>query len=275
MPTLKYLDPITGTYKPVSGSPGPSPTPPPPSGVWGTPPLDTDTYGSSSLTGREIYVDSAGKLRAKPDVIAAHLVTDLAPSYPSGTSVMYVPSADAANWPGGGSGRLVVTHNTGNGVISQWCYYWSATSTKAWYRNGTSTGWSPWVRAIDFTDTISGGAASTILVANATNFTLTNSYVLVKNGVAYFTIVGTMKVASSAPGTTGDITNLGLGTMATEYFPAGSTSQQYAATSTGSGRPLNGYVLGGSGTLGIASIGGSAALAIGETVSLAGSYPLL
>jgi hypothetical protein len=37
------------------------------SGVWGVAPLDTATYGSNSLVGREVYVDSAGQLRSRPD----------------------------------------------------------------------------------------------------------------------------------------------------------------------------------------------------------------
>lgn len=114
------------------------------SGVWAAPPLDV--YGANTLIGREIYLDSAGKLRARPEEVTGKKPTDLAPTWPAGTSIFYVPNADAALWPGGSQ---VVTHKTNNGVIAQWCYMWSSATTRAWYRNGTATAWSPWVTVAD------------------------------------------------------------------------------------------------------------------------------
>ena len=61
------------------------------SGSWGTPPLDK--YGTDSLQGQPIYLDVNSQLRAKPDTITGKLVTDLAPAYPSGTSVQYISNA--------------------------------------------------------------------------------------------------------------------------------------------------------------------------------------
>jgi hypothetical protein len=114
----------------------------PPSGVWGAAPLDAASYGTDSLVGRETYIDTAGKLRSKPDIITGRLVTDLATAYPPGTSVMYIGNADKANWPGG---QVLVTHKTSNNVIAQYCYNWSGVTSKSWYRNGTSSAWAPWV----------------------------------------------------------------------------------------------------------------------------------
>ena len=117
----------------------------PPSGTWGTAPLDAATYGSDSLVGRETYVDSAGKLRARPEIIPAPLVTALPTAYPVGMSVMYVGAADGANWPTAGSG-VATTFKTSNNVALQYIALSSATATKAWMREGIATGWGPWVQ---------------------------------------------------------------------------------------------------------------------------------
>ena len=114
----------------------------PVSGSWGTPPLDA--FGTNSLNGDEVYLDVDSKLRSRPQLIAGRLVTDLAPLYPTGTSIMYIAGSDSANWPGG---SMLVTHKTSNNVIAQWCHYFSGVHTRAWFRNGTSTAWSPWVVA--------------------------------------------------------------------------------------------------------------------------------
>lgn len=130
------------------------------SGVWGTAPLDT--YGSNDLVGREVYIDSMAQLRARPEEVSGKKPTDLSPTWPAGTSIFYIPNADAALWPGG---SLVVTHKTINNVIAQWCYLWSAATTKSWYRNGTSTAWSPWVTVaedsgwVNFTSALTSGFA--------------------------------------------------------------------------------------------------------------------
>jgi hypothetical protein len=157
------------------------------SGIWGTAPLDSALYGSNSLIGREVYVDSAGQLRGKPEQIAGRTPTDLAAVYPAGTSLYYIPAANIADWPGG---QLLVTHKTSNNVIAQWCYYWSAVSSKSWYRNGTSTGWAPWVAVSDDTGWVTGGTGTSVFTANATNLTLTNSWARAKNGIMGCYITG-------------------------------------------------------------------------------------
>jgi hypothetical protein len=110
------------------------------SGTWGTAPLDA--YGTNTQGGREVYRDSLGQLRAKPEEIPSRAGTALPSTYPVGTSIMYVAGADSPTWPGG---AIVVTHKTSNLILAQWCYLWSAVTTKSWYRNGSSTAWSPWV----------------------------------------------------------------------------------------------------------------------------------
>jgi hypothetical protein len=120
----------------------------PPSGTWGTAPLNL--YGADSLVGRETYTDSAGKLRTKPDQITGVTPTSLAAAYPTGTSIFYIPNADTALWPVNSNGT-VVTSKTANNVLAQTCTPFTAVSTKMFVRNGTSTGWSPWVLVADST----------------------------------------------------------------------------------------------------------------------------
>ena len=91
-------------------------------------------YGSNDLLGREIFIDRNAQLRAKPEeIISRPSGTALPSTYPPGTSVMYVAGVDASGWPGG---SIVVTHKTSNLILAQWCYLWSAVTTKSWYRNG-------------------------------------------------------------------------------------------------------------------------------------------
>lgn len=120
-----------------------------PSGVWGTPPLDAATYGASSLIGREIYLDTNGQVRARPEqvtgLIAQFPVTALAPVYPLGTSVMYVSAADGLAWPSAGA-STVVTVRTSSSTAIQWCAIPGTAAANVWVRTGTSTAWSPWQR---------------------------------------------------------------------------------------------------------------------------------
>jgi hypothetical protein len=135
----------------------------PVSGSWGTPPLDA--YGSDSKIGRQIYLDVDSKLRAQPEQVSGRLPTDLAALWPAGTSIFYIPSGEGALWPGG---SIVVTHKTTNNVIAQWCYLWSAVHSRAWFRNGTSTGWSPWALAgADIHYSASTSTPHTMATANA------------------------------------------------------------------------------------------------------------
>jgi len=113
----------------------------PVSGSWGTPPLDA--FGSNSLVGREVYLDVNSQLRARPEEVTGKLVTDLPTTYPYGTTQMYIPAADQPNWPGG---QLLVTHRSAGGPAAQWCYLWSGSSSKSWYRNGSNTLWAAWTQ---------------------------------------------------------------------------------------------------------------------------------
>lgn len=121
----------------------------PVSGVWGTAPLDAK-YGADSLIGRETYIDSAGKLRSRPDVIptSAGFFTGTTPitDYPPGVSVMSVSSAEgAANWPAGQSCTVVTHKRVDTATAGQWCYLNSSSVSKAWYRNANNALWGPWV----------------------------------------------------------------------------------------------------------------------------------
>lgn len=122
------------------------------SGVWGTAPLDK--YSTMpSVNGDEIYIDSAGQLRTKPTVINYNSgvvpPTNLPGTYPTGTSVMTISGTGGAAWPAGGS-CVVVTHRRVDAeVAGQWCYLNSGTQSRAWYRNGTTAAWGPWVLTAD------------------------------------------------------------------------------------------------------------------------------
>jgi hypothetical protein len=120
------------------------------SGVWGAAPLDAPSWatGTTDLMGREVYIDSKGQLRGKPDIIyLARPPTDLIATYPTGTTVMGVGSSDAAamGWPPLSSCTVVTHRRSDTATGGQWCYLNSPTVSKAWYRSGGSAGWAPWV----------------------------------------------------------------------------------------------------------------------------------
>ena len=155
---MRELTDVSKTDVPVTGDAiqwngtewvfaAPGATTVPVSGTWGTAPLTTAVFGTSSLVGREIYLDSNGQLRSKPDevsgTIANHPVTALGGTYPVGTSVMYVSTTDGASWPTAAA-ATVVTHRTANVAVIQWCFFPSATSTRGYVRSGVSTAWGPW-----------------------------------------------------------------------------------------------------------------------------------
>lgn len=111
------------------------------SGTW---PLANFTAGQDILSGDEVYRDSAGNLRSKPQIITvARPVTDLPQTYPIGTTVMSVDATSGANWPAAGLCE-VVTHRKTEQAAVQWCFTNSPTAASAWLRSGDSTGWSPW-----------------------------------------------------------------------------------------------------------------------------------
>lgn len=134
------------------------------SGSWGTPPLDI--YGLDSLVGQQVYLDANSQLRTRPDVIpsAATFPASALPSaYPIGTSVMTVGTADSATWPAAAS-CIVVTHRRADvAPAAQWCYLNNSTTSRAWYRNGNTSGWGPWSQV--------GGLFSGIGVATTVSFT--------------------------------------------------------------------------------------------------------
>lgn len=278
MPTLKFLDPITGTYKAISGSPGPSPTPPLPSGVWGNPPLEMFGPASRSLNGRDVYVDTDGKLRARPDVIYGpdvnRLATDTLETYPLGTSVLSVTGALATSggWPESASASVLTVKRydtSGNPIGFQ---VWSRTNANApsmMFRSGSSALWSPWQKvAGDDTGWIDGGAGATVFVADPTNFTLTASKIRRIGNESWLYIAGTMKVASTTTPGSGNITNILLGTVAPAY--AGTSGIQHPLSVAATGRVLGGVIV--SASVYIAAIGGSDALAVGEAITLSGSF---
>jgi len=181
----------------------------------------------------------------------------------------------ALNYPVPNAGMLEVFANTaGDEIWQRYTVYASATSPGGFTftRGKYLTNWQPWVNVGGNVDLAAGGASPTVVTPNATNFTLVTNSAIIRNGICYLYVAGTMKVASSAPGTTGDITNIALGTVNAAYMPT-TGGFQYNLSSVGSGRPVNGYVLD-TGTVGIGGIGGTVALAVGEVVSLSGSYPI-
>jgi hypothetical protein len=121
----------------------------PVSGSWGTPPLNK--YGLNSLQGREIYLDVNSQLRSKPDVIetSAGLYDSTTPidSYPAGTSVMSVSSAEGvAHWPAAASCTVVTHKRVDTTTAGQWCFINRNDVSKAWYRNANTTLWGPWIQ---------------------------------------------------------------------------------------------------------------------------------
>lgn len=138
--TVNVVNPISG-----DGS-GASPLGLKTSGVW---PLTNYPPTQPSTDGGEVYVDSAGQVRAKPQVITvAKPVTDLISTYPNGITVMTIGGTDGVNWPTAAS-SIVVTEKRGDSATGgQWCYLNSSTVTQAYYRNGNSSGWAPWVQVV-------------------------------------------------------------------------------------------------------------------------------
>jgi hypothetical protein len=116
------------------------------------------------------------------------------------------------------------------------------------------------------------GSGSNLFVPNATNFTLGSSVVRSKGGVVAIYLSGSMKVASAAPGTTGDIANITLGQFVAAYRPAAGAPTQGLTTGPW-GRPLVPF-LDSTGSLVIGAITGTIALAVGESISVGGTYLL-
>jgi hypothetical protein len=253
---------------PASGSP--------PSGVWGTAPLTTAIYGTNSLMGREVYVDSAGQLRSKPDLLPQSVgkaVTDTPLTYPLGTSVMTLTASQGATWPSAGSSIVVSNsrHETAGGFagVAQWCHLNSGLASKVWYRSGSNSTWSPWVLVVDSGTNGWISDATGLFTPNATNFTLVSFAAKVSNGIAHFLVRGTSKVTTAAPNAAGDISDFPVGTLSGALLP-GAGVPPSAFTTAHYGRGLFAYL--NAGTLQISNISGTTAIATGEGLSLSGMY---
>ena len=118
------------------------------SGVWGTPPLD-GLYGTVSTIGREIYLDSAGQMRARPDVIELGPGVDLNTVTKTGKWTQS-QSAEAVgnNYPVPIAGLLEVTAvYTSNAMVWQrYTTYGTPNSPggTVFIRGLYLTTWQPW-----------------------------------------------------------------------------------------------------------------------------------
>jgi hypothetical protein len=188
--------------------------------------------------------------------------------------------ATAGGWPTGSA--TVVTFSRAEGDLgatpnSSAAQLWfrntaSAASQDARFRSGSAAGWTPWLQFAADTGWVDGGTGTSVFVANGTNFTLTSSWGRIRNGICEIYISGTMKVASSAPGTTGDINSIVLGTAAAMFGFGGGGAGLYRPLSSGqTGRLVGGYIDSGGGVQ-VTSISGSSALAVSEAVSIGGTF---
>jgi hypothetical protein len=140
------------------------------SGVWGVGPW-LDKMGTlASTLGNDIYVDSNGQLRARPGVINTGTTapTETPDYYPIGTSVTTVGTAAGASWPVQGSCTVVTFKRADTpSIVAQWCFANSPSRSVAWYRNGQSATWAPWVKAADSfaNDSVISGNVSVTLTA--------------------------------------------------------------------------------------------------------------
>jgi hypothetical protein len=151
MPVLKYKNPSTGLWEPLSYGDGSSGGAVPVSGVWGADPLDK--FGSTADTlGQDTYLDSAGKIRTQPTVISdgSRLPTALIGTYPLGVSAMALTTSQATTngWPGPAAGTVLTIRPTDpspNGVGLQ---VYSRNNAKAVdgavMRQASPDGWGEW-----------------------------------------------------------------------------------------------------------------------------------
>lgn len=124
----------------------------------------------------------------------------------------------------------------------------------------------------DDTGWITGGAGSSVFVADATNFTLTASFVRRIAKQVFVNIQGTSKITINAGATTGDIGNTVLGKMAAAYIPSGAPSWQ-ALSSGGIGR-LGSYIVDSTGTVSFCATTPNVNINVGDSLSFSGSYLL-
>lgn len=243
----------------------------------GTP--DLDAYGTDATQGQQVYTDPAGKLRTAPLVIpdpSAKAATDPPGAYPVGLTLMSVYSATAVarGWPNGDSAGILTLRRTGDADTAASAHQLhmrtanSATGLKVLYRAGSGTSWSPWVRlAIADTDPAAIAGALTV----AAGWTLADSAVrLIQPGQLAIYGVVTRTGGTISVGTSGDITNQKLATLAATYKPAftrwGMPSASIGRSSASMIDDLGGIYL--------TAVAGSASLVNNDQVSFSGIVPL-
>ena len=144
---------VTATWLTVTKVPAPVINGAAASGVWGVAPLETSLYGTDSLIGREVYIDSKGQLRAKPDVIEMGPGVDLNTITRTGqwTQSQSGDATSGTNYPVPVAGLLEVTSSPVVGSGSMVWQRYTAYATHGTYGgriytrgmyNGT---WDPWV----------------------------------------------------------------------------------------------------------------------------------
>ena len=117
---------------------------------------------------------------------------------------------------------------------------------------------------------INGGTGATVAVADPTSFTLTGSFIRRVGNVVSVQVTGTLKVALTVAAT-GDIANTNLAQLAAAYRPAGAPTQALGPANLGRG--LLCYVQP-TGWITATAATGTTNMAIGEAVSVAGTYVL-
>jgi len=124
------------------------------SGTFGTAPLSTPPFPAVVQDfGNEIYLDTTGKLRARPQVLWRSLDANAAPSaYPMGASIMSVGAENVTGWPGGNFGTVhtikrMEASGSGstNGQTQQWWYRNAAADVMYRYAASDAGGWSGWL----------------------------------------------------------------------------------------------------------------------------------
>ena len=121
------------------------------SGSWGTDPLAAAVWGGVQDLGDETYLDSAGKIRSRPQFVGdnLHPTTDLPNAYPVGQSIMTIGSSygSANGW--GGSATVVTIIGRSGDRAAQWMYRNTSTdgALLIQYRSaGAAAGpWTSWV----------------------------------------------------------------------------------------------------------------------------------
>jgi hypothetical protein len=159
----------------VTKVPGPVVPAPAASGTWGSAPLDI--YGADSLVGREIYIDSEGRLRVKPEVSELAGGVDLNTITTTGryTQTATVEAQSGTNYPVPHAGLLEVTTSDVSGGTMTWQRYtvYAASGvtypgTNVYTRGKYASVWQPWVQIGNFYNGSQICTAATTLATTAT-----------------------------------------------------------------------------------------------------------